>query len=203
MTTTASFRQFARLLGVSPSYVTKLREDGRLVLTDDNRKVDVEASRQRIKETESGRPQHVAGRRNHAERRAAASAEPPAPTAPPADNPPPSPPEEGGEQTTFGTRAYWERREAAARAETREIELAKLKGELVETAAVKDAGAEAGIAIRTVLENLADQLAPVLAAETDEPSVHRILREQMDHALHDIINRLEAATRSLNEDRSE
>jgi len=204
--TTATFSKFARILGVSPSYVTKLREDQRLVLTDDGKAVQVEASRQRIKETESGRPQHVAGRRKHSARRARGAAvesgAAPSAAPAPASEPPSVLPEEGGETPAIGTRAYWERREAAARAETREIELAKLKGELVETAAVHDAGAEVGTAIRTVLENLADQLAPVLAAEQEEPNVHRILRENMDTALHDIIARLEAATRALTEEQA-
>lgn len=204
--TTATFSKFARILGVSPSYVTKLREDGRLVLTDDGKGVQVEASQQRIKETESGRPQHVAGRRQHSARRArgavvesgAALSAAPAP----ASETPPVLPEEGGETPAPGTRAYWERREAAARAETREIELAKLKGDLAETEAVRAAGTEAGNTLRTVLENMVDQLAPLLAAETEEPNVHRILREHMDHAVHDIINRLESAMQALTEDKA-
>lgn len=203
--TTATFSKFARILGVSPSYVTKLREDGRLVLTEDGKGVQVEASQQRIKETESGRPQHVAGRRQHSARRArGAVVESGAPlsAAPaPASETPPVP-EEGGETPALGTRAYWERREAAARAETREIELAKLKGDLAETEVVRAAGTEAGTTLRTVLENLVDQLAPLLAAETEEPNVHRILREHMDQALHDIINRLESAMQAITEDKA-
>ena len=210
--TTATFSEFARILGVRPSYVTKLREDERLVLTEDGKAVQVEASQQRIKETESGRPQHVAGRRKHSARRArgaavesgaAPSAAPePASEPPPALPLPPAPPDEGGATPAPGTRAYWERREAAARAETREIELAKLKGELAETEAVRGAGTEAGTTLRTVLENLVDQLAPILAAETEEPNVHRILREHMDQALHDIINRLETSMQAITEDKA-
>lgn len=204
--TTATFSEFARILGVSPSYVTRLREDGRLVLTEDGKAVQVEASQQRIKETESGRPQHVAGRRKHAARRARGavveSGAAPSAAPAPASEPPSVLPEEGGEIPAPGTRAYWERREAAARAETREIELAKLKGELAETEAVRGAGTEVGTTLRTVLENLVDQLAPLLAAETEEPNVHRILREHMDQALHDIITRLESAVQTITEEKA-
>jgi len=206
MTTTTTLSKFARILGVSPSYVTKLREDERLVMTADGKQVEVEASQQRIKDTESGRPQHVAGRREHSARRARGAAvesgAAPSAAPAPASEPPAAPPEEGSETPAIGTRAYWERREAAARAETREIELAKLKGELAETEAVRDAGTEAGTTMRAVLENLVDQLAPLLAAETEEPNVHRILREHMDQALHDIINRLESAMQALTEDKA-
>lgn len=203
--TTATLSEFAALLGVKPSYVTKLRQRGRLVLTDDGM-VDVAASKLRIEETKGKnrddvRARHAAARELNNGASAPAAPESPAPPLPEIVTPPATA-EEGGELPAFGSRAYWERREAAARAETREVELAKLKGELVETEAVQAAGAEAGTTIRTVLENLADQLAPVLAAESDEPSVHRILREQMDTALHDIIARLEASTHALTEEKA-
>ena len=43
--------EFARLLGVAKSYVTKLKEHGRLVMTEDGKRVDVEASKARIAAT--------------------------------------------------------------------------------------------------------------------------------------------------------
>ena len=47
---TATQAEFARLLGVQKSYVSKLKDQGRLVFADDGR-VDVEASKQRIQQT--------------------------------------------------------------------------------------------------------------------------------------------------------
>ena len=90
------------------------------------------------------------------------------------------------------TRAQHVRREAAARAETREIELAKLKGDLVETAAVRAAGVEAGTVLRAMLENLPDQIAPMLG-EGDPEREARIrarLAEHIGLALTEIADKL-------------
>lgn len=48
---TATQSEFARLIGVQKSYVTKLKEQGRLVMSADGKLVDVEASKQRIQQT--------------------------------------------------------------------------------------------------------------------------------------------------------
>ncbi len=189
---------FARRMRWSRSRVTQLKRAGRLVMA--GKRVDVEASKKRIKETESGQPQHATHRSRLEEKRNRGKA---------ANQSQADLGGEGTEQTqgegggyTPDARAYWERREAAARAQTREIELRKLKGKLVEIVDVRDAGREAGTAVRAVLENLADQLAPVLAVETDEPQVHRLLREQMDQVLVDIIARIGKATEALTEDKA-
>ncbi len=178
-----TFSEFARELGRAPSYVTKLREAGRLVLTDDGKRVVVEASKQRIAATESGRPQHVAAREHHAERRQGGAAS--------EDQAPETPVE--------GSRADWERREAAARAQLREIELAKARGDLVETAAVHRASTEAGAVLRTLLENLPGQLAPQLA-EGDpgrESRIHAQLAEHVELLLTEISHKLDALAREL------
>jgi len=189
---TGTLSEFAARLGRSPSYVTKLKQRERLVFTADGQ-VDFEASIRRIAALESGQPQHAAARRAHAEKRNGE-----VPPAPPG-------PEEAAELAAppRGSRAHWELRETMARAETRELELRKLKGELVEVGAVAAAGAEIGIAVRATLENLADQLAPVLIAEKDEPGMHRQLREALDQALRDIGARLESALQALGKEAGE
>jgi len=188
--TTASFSKFARLQGWSPSYVSKLKDADRLVLTENGKRVRVEASLARIKETESGQPQHVASRRHQQERRDGASE----PDVPPVNETPPTP-EGGGEEPISNSRAHWERREAAARAETREIELAKLKGDLVETAAVRAAGAEAGTVLRAALENLPDQVAPLLAEGNPEREerIRARLAEHVELVLTEISNKINKA----------
>lgn len=188
MSDPVSFSEFARILDVSPSYVTKLRDAGRLVLTDDGKKVCVEASRQRIAETESGSPQHVAAREHHAQQRL--NLPPSATNDFPAESTP-----------TPGTRADWERREAAARAQLREIELAKMRGDLVETTAVQRAGNEAGGVLRSALENLPDQLAPLLA-EGDperEARIYAQLRDHVEQLLGEISDKLNALAREISE----
>lgn len=186
---TASLSEFADILGVRPSRVTRLKQTGRLVLTADGKRVLVEASKARIKETESGQPQHAASRRHWQEHREGAHDAPPAPNNP-------QPPEDGGNEPAANTRSYWERREAAARAETREIELAKLKGDLVETSAVRASGTEAGTVLRAALENLPDQVAPILA-EGDPEREERIrarLTEHVGLVLTEISDKLKALT---------
>ena len=113
--TTATLSGFAKLIKVSRSYITTLRRNGRLVMA--GRRVDVDASRKRIKETESGAPQHTAARQHWENERNAPDA--------------PAPEAGNGEQLIPNTRAYWDRRAAAATAEMREIELAKMKGDLI------------------------------------------------------------------------
>ena len=49
--TTCTQAEFARLIGCQKSYVTKLKEHGRLVMTEDGRLVDIEASKARIAAT--------------------------------------------------------------------------------------------------------------------------------------------------------
>lgn len=49
--------EFARLLGVAKSYVTKLKEHGRLVMSADGKLVDIEASKARVAATaDPGKP---------------------------------------------------------------------------------------------------------------------------------------------------
>lgn len=50
-TTTLGKKAFADLIGRSPSYVTKLKNDGRLVMTSDGKKVNVAASQRLIEQT--------------------------------------------------------------------------------------------------------------------------------------------------------
>lgn len=183
---TASLSKFADILGVRPSRVTQLKQAGRLVLTANGKRVLVEASKARIKETESAQPQHAATRRHWQERRNGDGEMSPTP------DETPQPPEGEGDELVTNTRAYWERRESAARAETREIELAKLKGDLVDTAAVRAAGTEAGTVLRAALENWPDHLAPVLA-EGDPDREQRIrarLAEQVELTLTEISDKL-------------
>ncbi|MEO7773588.1 MAG: terminase small subunit, partial [Steroidobacteraceae bacterium] len=48
---TATFSQFAVIAGYKPGYITALRKDGRLVLTEDGKRVKVAESIQLIKDT--------------------------------------------------------------------------------------------------------------------------------------------------------
>lgn len=137
---------FARHIGRDKAYVTRLKQAGRLVMTDDD-KVEVAASLKRIEETK-GRTRPDVAARHQRERDEPAKTEPPTG-------------EEGaGDSTDPNSRAYWDRREAAAKAKLKEIELAKTRGELVLREDVDFVLNDFGATWRGLLDNLADRLAP-------------------------------------------
>jgi len=156
--------EFARLIKRSPSYVTGLRQAGRLVMRGN--KVDVKASKKRIEETESGSRPAVAVREHWENERGQGNdgAEAPPPDDSESDN---------GERT----RAYWDRREAAARAQQRELELAKMKGDLVSREDVDFVLTDFGAVWRGLLENLADRLAPQVYPLTTLEETHTAISE--------------------------
>lgn len=185
---TLGLREFADLLGVSPSYVTQLKREGRLVLTEDGKRVRVAESQRLIADTRSPTKAGVAAR--HAAARGAAVPD-------------------GGEEgdggegaagaapgarsaieevlSTRRARAQAEREEALARKALRDeqIEL----GQLVPADQVAEVVADATTALRTALENLPATIAPQLAAEPDEDRVRVMLSDALEHMLEDLARR--------------
>jgi hypothetical protein len=168
---TLSRANFARLLGVNRSSVTRWAESGRLVL-DAGGRVEVEASRQRLAETSAGRDD-VAAR--HAIERGAAIPEPQAA----AENAPAgatgvntSAPRVGGE-----SRSDAQARKEAAAADLLEIELAQKRGQMIPKEDVDAALKAFAASVRARLDVLADQLAPMVAPVADLDEVHALLSE--------------------------
>lgn len=185
---TLGLREFADLLGVSPSYVTQLKREGRLVLTEDGKRVRVAESQRLIADTRSPTKAGVAAR--HAAARGAAVPD-------------------GGEEgdggegaagaapgarsaieevlSTRRARAQAEREEALARKALRDeqIEL----GQLVPADQVAEVVADATTALRTALENLPATIALQLAAEPDEDRVRVMLSDALEHMLEDLARR--------------
>lgn len=182
-----SLSEFARLQGWRPSYVTKLKQAGRLVLTDTGH-VDVEASRARIKASEDPNRDDV--RKRHAEARQA-----PPPAEPNDPSPPKSDAADRAGQSYTTSRAVKERYLAL----NAKLEYERAAGQLVETAAVQRAGTEVGAVLRGALENLPDQLAPLLAeGDADrEARIYAHLRDHAEQILAEISRKLEALTRDL------
>lgn len=168
---TATFKEFAALLGCRPSYVTQLRKEGRLVLTEDGRRVRVAESLARVEATRDPAAQHVA------ERHAVARAQGAAPAAPEV----PSGAEKIG-NTYQAARAVKERYLAMSAKRDYEISI----GRLLEVAAVEAAVADAVTTLRTRLEIMPDILGPQLAGVTDESQARAILAENIEHALEDL-----------------
>jgi hypothetical protein len=179
--------EFASQQGWSASYVTKLKQQGRLVFTDDG-KVDVAQSLAKIAATSDPNRDDVSAR-HAANRKKKPDAQPVAP-------PEPKAPQSPADESFQKSRAVKERYLAL----TAKAEYERMIGKMADVESVRIAGADVGAALRAVLENLVDHLTPLLAAETEEPNVHRILREHMDQALHDIINRLESALQAITEE---
>lgn len=182
-----SFKAFADHLGCRPSYVTELRKSGRLVLTDDGKRVRVAESLERIQATRNPARDDVGQR--HAEAREAKAA---------------AGPHEGhAEQkqadvaaaesadkignTYQAARAVKERYLAMSAKRDYEVSI----GNLLPAGDVRHAIAAAVTTLRTDLENLPDSLAPGLAAETDEARVRLILADEIEHILGNLAARFE------------
>ena len=181
---------FARRLGVAPSYVTKLGEEGRLVL--DGRFVDVEASLAKIDATKDPNRDDV--RQRHAKARdqkrlAVAQSSPvAAQTAPGAGEGPteaqeaPQTPAKENEPVVQAADVFRKARTAKMHYEARRavIRVARLQGRLTDMAIVRRAAGNDGASLRAMLENLPDRAAPVLAPVRDPVGAAGILGKLLD-----------------------
>lgn len=183
--TTATLRQFCDLIGVKPSYGNELKKTGRLVLADDGKTVLVQESMARIEDTRDPSKAGVAAR--HAAGRGAvaqtghAAEQTRAQLAPNSPNSPNEPSEgEGARGYDYqGSKAKKEHfaameAEASYRQKMRELlEASEVRGVLVEVMTV----------LRTSIEGLPYNLAPVLAATSDEAQIKSLLSAEVEHAL--------------------
>lgn len=163
--TEMSQTEYAAARGCSPAYVTKLKRQGRLVVTPAG-KVNVEATDRLIESTRD--PARGGDRRPGAgdgQGDASSAREPAALGALRAG---------GGSFQTYKEAA---RRERIAKARIAELELAEKTGQLVRkdevTAAIFGLSRQA----MEALDALADRLASQLAAETDVVRVHALITE--------------------------
>ena len=165
---------FAAAQGWSPSYVTKLSQQGRLIMCRDNPKlVDVQATLAMLDRTSDPGKAHVA--EHHAARRVATHVHdqirPNSTQAPDTDRRTDGAAEPG----------YWDnkaRREAAL-ASLAELELAKTAGSLVGRAKVEAAAYATGRMLRDSIMGLPTRLAPELAVLTDAFQVEQLLRKEL------------------------
>jgi hypothetical protein len=201
---TASFAGFARILGVKPQAVTALRHAGRLVLTDDGKRVQVAASQQRIRDTADPSKAGVVAR--HAAERAAKAVETADMHDPleteltiaelewnefvkTADMPDPLETQGAGEadDDTPGSRDYQSSRARREHYQALEAQRAYevAIGKLMDAGEVAAAVAGAAATLRTRLEGLPDILGPQLAAIHDEAQCRATLAEAIEHALEE------------------
>ena len=171
MTTAVTQAEFARMQGWRKSYVTKLKQEGRLVL-DDAGRVLVKESLARIEATRDPNRDDVA--RRHAERREAAAQV--APTAM----------DDRAASTYQQSRAVKERYLALQA----KAEYEQRIGKLCDADTVRMAGAELGTLLRSSLENLQDMLSAELAPESDPNRIHAMLGEHFEIVLNEISRKL-------------
>ena len=179
---TASGKEFARIAGFKPSYVTQLKGQGRLVLTDDGKRIRVAESLRLIEETRD--PAKAAVAERHAAARAAT-----APAQPPQDE---GDADDGLDASGIPLTSDAKRRakaiadKAETDAATARIDLDLRLGTLYEAEETDNYLAAAAVQLRTTLERLPDTLAPQLAALTDETRVRALLWDEIAHALEEL-----------------
>lgn len=192
---TLGFREFATHMGWRPGYVTELRKAGRLVLSEDGRRVLVQASVERINATRD--PSKEGVRERHAAARAAQAGEGAVPGADAivgephgalgaiGDDDYPDDYNLGADINSphqlRRAKALADKEEANARKALREEALEM--GQLLVREEVVAVIAEAVVELRRKLELLPTTIAAALAATDSEEEVRSLLRDNIESAL--------------------
>jgi len=179
--TILSQADFARRLGVKPSYVTELKKAGRLVLTDDG-KVDAEASEANIAATADPGKAGVAARHSQ-NRNTAVDAQNAGKTTPPTAE----------EQAEKATMTYQQARAVKERynALQAKADYEAYTGKLVEYDKARAAGADLGVLFRSTIERWPDTITPLLVGQ-DEAGMRATLADQVESLLGEIVARISA-----------
>lgn len=168
--TTATQAEFAATLGKDKSYVTRLKQAGRLVLTADGL-VDVEASQARIAATaDPSRAASVEARQ--------AGATTPKQAASPAN--------EAIGNSYQTAKAVNEKYKAL----TAKLEYEKASGKLVDAEAATLFAADLAATFRSALEVLPDRLAPELVPLNDTETTRAVLVESFEQVLTDLADKI-------------
>jgi hypothetical protein len=152
---------FARRLGVTRSYVNKLKDAGRLVITE-NSLVDVESSLASIQATQDpSKPSHVL---------------------------PPANQETAAQENVDGRMSYQTARTVKEKyaALAAKLSYEQSCGQLLVAADVMAVIADAAVTLRTRFESFPDLLAPQLATLSDEQQIRVMLAEEVEILLADV-----------------
>lgn len=175
-----SFAEFARHAGFKASYVTQLKREGRLVLSDDGKAVRAAESLARIQETRDPSKAAVAARHAAARASTAASSEAPAPPADATNDDEP----DAGLLVRHDYQTARAKREHIA-AETAELEFRKLAGELIEVSALRPVLAGAVATLCAALDRIEHDVVPVLVG-LDEEAMRVQIRDYVDTVRSDL-----------------
>lgn len=179
--------QFARRLSVHKSTVTRWRQDGRLVMASDGRRVDVAGSLLRVKATEGTAPCNQARREQLSDQRR--------PADPIADDGATMAVDLGASDPLSVDRLGIESKRAALRKLQAEADRAQMqrdleRGDLVERKEVKKDLTDAVAVILNAAETLPDRLAPLLTGVAEQSTVRAILRDEVEQFLAQVSERL-------------
>ena len=176
--------KFARLMAVDRSYVTRLKQHGRLVMTEHGL-VQVEASRQKILDTSGGRDD-VAARWARQRGEAMSGAMPPSDrrTAAATDGNKPATSGAGENRTDAQTR-----KESAA-ADLLEMEREQKRGNLIPKEDVDATLKAFAASVRAALDVFPDQTAPLVAPVASLDEVHALLAEACRSVLAGVADHL-------------
>ncbi len=189
-----SFKAFARILGErSPSYVTQLNGEGRLVLSADGKRVRVAESLALVRSTADPGKAGVVAR--HAAARGDEGVTIPAAADEGAGGELDAPSADPVEQSHARRRSKAMADKAETDALAAERDYRRSMGELMEAAAVEHAVRGAVASFRGTLENLPNTLAPELSAMTDEGRIRVLLSEAFEHALEELSRQFAALGR--------
>ena len=177
---------FAKVYGCAQSYVTKLKDLNRLVLSEDGKQVNVEASLRLIEAT--GDPSKTGVRERWEAYRNGDSLDEPAAIAPVASAVSPAAPtpaaaaaksKTSGEGTSS---AYHQAKTQSEQfnAQLKHIELRKLLGQISEVAPMVRGVQDTHASAKSAILQLPDRLTQMIAPETDPVKVHELLRMECE-----------------------
>lgn len=170
--TTATQTEFAALLGKDKSYVTRLKQAGRLVITADGL-VDVEKSKNLIAATaDPSRSAAVEQRANEQMQQ---------------ERPPAAPSNQDAIGNSFqAAKAVNEKYKAL----TAKLEYEQASGKLVDASEARLFAADLAATFRGALEVLPDRLAPELVPLADTETIRALLVESFEQVLTDLADKI-------------
>ena len=190
MSTIVTKKTLAQELGCTAQYVSKLIRQGRVVLTEDGKQVKLEESIALIRATEGGRTD-VAQR--HAEGRQKTE-QPQQPEQPIASD----------DQRVNEARllkSLSDARRAAAQADQEEMERDKMAGKLLAKEDVDYVLQDYGATLRSLLENLPDSLAPIIAPLTTLEETHAAISEAVEGLQQEMADTMKRRAEEMGEQR--
>lgn len=165
--------EFAAMNGWKPPYVTKLVKTGRLVMSEDGKRVNASASLKKLAETAD---LSKVGVQERWQRERAIGGEGLISASD-------GGPEAAATRSTFNTAKAKRESHMASLAE---LELMTKLGQLVRTDRVVQALTDNAAAMRAALERIPDRISGILAAETDPNKVYQLLDNEIGNVLDDL-----------------